>query len=293
MDADSGAGAAPLGAVRDGVEARLAAAGIADARIDAELLIGHVLGLGRGELQTAIILDREIGADDRVTLEPLVARRVLREPLQHILGTAPFRAMELFVGPGVFVPRPETEQVVQYAIDALRVLPDEAPIAIDLGTGSGAIALAMATEVPNARVFALEKMDAAHAWAARNFEKIGASNATLVHGDMAEAFTELHGTVAVLISNPPYIPARAIPRDIEVREYDPPTALFGGEDGLDLVRVISRRGLDLVRSGGTLILEHGELQGEAIRAILASDGWRTPATFPDFTLRDRVTTAVR
>ncbi len=291
--AESAATPSPLGLVRDQIEARLAAAGIADARIDAELLLGHVLEAGRGEIQSAIILDRTLTPEDAETLEPLVARRVLREPLQHILGTAPFRSMELLVGPGVFVPRPETEQVVQYAIDALRILPDVEPIAIDLGTGSGAIALAMATEVPNARVFALEKIPAAHAWAARNFEKIGAENATLTLGDMAEAFTELHGSVAVLISNPPYIPARAIPRDIEVREYDPPTALYGGEDGLDLVRTISRRGLDLVRPGGTLILEHGELQGEAIRAILAADGWRAPATFPDFTLRDRVTTAVR
>ncbi|UCR90149.1 peptide chain release factor N(5)-glutamine methyltransferase [Mycetocola spongiae] len=292
-DAGQPATPATLDALLRGAQSRLEAVGIPDARVDAELLLAHLEEMGRGELQAAIITGRAARQGTAEALDALLGRREAREPLQHILGSAPFRSLELLVGPGVFVPRPETELVVQYAIDALNLLPEEEPIAVDLGTGSGAIALAMATEVPRARVYALEKIPAAHAWAARNFAAIGAPNASLHLGDMAEAFPELDGRVAVLISNPPYVPARAIPRDPEVRLFDPPTALYGGEDGLDLVRALSARGLGLLRPGGTLIIEHGELQGEAIRGILTADGWGAAATFRDLTQRDRVTTALR
>ena len=134
----------------------LAAAGITDAEVDADLLIGHVLGQSRGEVQAGSILNRPISPVDAATIETLLVRRSKREPLQHITGRAPFRSLSLNVGPGVFVPRPETEQVAQFAIDALRSMPDPQPIGIDLGTGSGAIALALATEVPHARIFAIE-----------------------------------------------------------------------------------------------------------------------------------------
>jgi release factor glutamine methyltransferase len=162
---------------------------------------------------------------------------------------------------------------------------------VDLGTGSGAIAMAMATEVPHARVFAVELSDAAHAWAARN--TASAANLTLVHGDLATAFDELRGTAAVVISNPPYVPDAAIPRDPEVRLHDPAQALYGGPDGLDIVRVISRRAQELLHPGGLLVLEHGEMQGSDIRDILRADGWRAPATHQDLTRRDRATTALR
>ena len=269
----------------------LAAAGVPDPLVDAELLIGHVLGLGRGELQAAVVRGDEMADPDAERLASLADRRAAREPLQHLTGRAAFRHLELAVGPGVFVPRPETETVVQFAIDALLESASPEPTAIDLGTGSGAIALAMATEVPHARVHAVERSPEAFAWASRNVQ--GVENLTLVHGDLATAFDELQGTVDVVISNPPYVPDDAIPRDPEVRLHDPAQALYGGADGLDVVRVISRRAQELLHPGGLLVLEHGELQGAAIRGILTSDGWAAAATHQDLTRRDRATTALR
>lgn len=271
----------------------LTEAGIADAAVDADLLIGHVLGQSRGQVQAAGIRGQALSDTDAAAVFALAERRARREPLQHITGTAPFRALELQVGPGVFVPRPETEQVAQLAIDALHSMADPEPIGVDLGTGSGAIALALATEVPHARVYACENSAEAFPWTSRNFAATAAPNATLVFADLAEALPELNGTVAVVISNPPYIPADAIPRDPEVRLFDPAHALFGGHDGLDVVRQVSRTGLRLLRPGGVLVIEHGELQGAEIRALLAADGWRATATHRDYTTRDRATTALR
>lgn len=280
-----------LAAVVRAAAQRLADAGVTDPLVDAELLAGHVLDRRRGEVQAAVVRGDAIDEATAAALDALVGRRAGREPLQHITGTAPFRHLELAVGPGVFVPRPETETVVQYAIDALLNAAEPAPIGVDLGTGSGAIALAMATEVPHARIFAAELSEDAHAWASRNVA--GVANLTLVLSDLGDAFPELDGTASVVISNPPYVPDAAIPRDPEVRLFDPAMALYGGEDGLDVVRVLSSRALDLLRPGGLLVIEHGELQGEAIREILAADGWRAPATHRDLTLRDRATTALR
>jgi len=238
-------------------------------------------------------MDAAIDADDARRVRELAARRATREPLQHITGVAPFRSLELAVGPGVFVPRPETEQVVQFAIDALRAVPSAEPVGVDLGTGSGAIALAMATEVPHARVYAVEKSPEAFAWTRRNVESVGATNLQAVLGDLADALPELDGAVDVVISNPPYVPDDAIPRDPEVRLFDPAAALYGGADGLDVVRVISGVARRLLRPGGTLVLEHGELQGAQIRELLTADGWRAAATHRDLTTRDRATTALK
>ncbi|WP_282846947.1 peptide chain release factor N(5)-glutamine methyltransferase [Microbacterium oxydans] len=280
-----------LAAVVRAAAQRLTDVGVPDPLVDAELLAGHVLGRRRGEVQAAIVRGDRVDDADAVALDSVVARRAAREPLQHITGTAPFRHLELAVGPGVFVPRPETETVAQYAIDALVNSAEPAPIGIDLGTGSGAIALAMATEVPHARIFAAELSEDAHAWATRNVE--GVENLTLVLSDLRDAFPELDGTASVVISNPPYVPDAAVPRDPEVRLFDPAMALYGGEDGLDIVRVLSRRALGLLHPGGLLVIEHGELQGEAIREILTVDGWHAAATHRDLTLRDRATTALR
>lgn len=272
---------------------RLHAAGVPDAEVDAELLAGFVLDASRGAVQAAAVRGDDLDAEASTLLDQCIARRAAREPLQHITGLAPFRHLELRVGPGVFVPRPETEAVAQIAIDALRAAAGEAPIAVDLGTGSGAIALALATEVPHARVFAAEISDAAMVWTRQNFERWGGSHATLVQADLADAFGELHGSVSVVVSNPPYVPDDAIPRDPEVRLHDPALALYGGADGLDVVRAVSRTALRLAHPGGTVVIEHGEWQGAAIRELLSADGWRAAATHPDLTMRDRATTAIR
>jgi len=279
--------------LRDLAITRLTDAGVATPEADADLLIGHVLGLSRGEVQARAIAGAELRSDQLDELEPMLDRRIAREPLQHITGVSYFRSLALAVGPGVFVPRPETEQVAQYAIDALRAVATPEPIGVDLGAGSGAIAFSMATEVPHARVYAVEVSPDAFAWTMQNRERTGATNATLFLGDLASAFPALDGMVDVVISNPPYIPSDAIPRDLEVQLHDPAVALYGGADGLDVVRQVSITATRLLHSGGTLVLEHGELQGASIAALLKADGWTAVATHRDLLGRDRATTALR
>lgn len=287
------------------IEAMFAEAGIPPGP-DAELLLAHVMGENRGRVQALVVMGAAISDEDRASVWELATERARRVPLQHLTGTAAFRNIELQVGPGVFVPRPETEVVAQFAIDALAAVPlpeaasqgraHTGPIAVDLCTGSGAIALAIAHEVSEAHIWAIEKSPEAHAWASRNVARLGEDRVTLLLGDVADAremLAPLLGRVNVLISNPPYVPLGMVPRDPEVRDHDPALALFSGEDGLDLVRVISKVALDLVIPGGMLVLEHAEQQGAAIRALLSADGWRMPATHPDLTFRDRATTAVR
>ncbi len=271
----------------------LAAAHVPSPDADAELLIGHVLGLGRGQVQARVATDAAVYTDDALAVLELIERRAAREPLQHITGRAAFRSLDLAVGPGVFVPRPETELVAQVAIDALMAVASPEPVAVDLGTGSGAIALALATEVPHASVIAVENSPRAFIWTKQNARDIAAPNLRLVFADLADAVPELDGTVDVVVSNPPYIPLGAVPRDPEVRLHDPEHALYGGPDGLDVVRALSVRAAALLRPGGTLVLEHGELQGDAIRSLLTADGWRAPSTTRDLLGRDRATTATR
>ena len=288
----------PIAAALAEIRAALESAGIEDPAVDAELILGHVLGVSRGRVQALAVLGERLSVPQAERAAQLAEDRASRVPLQHLTGRAPFRAIELAVGPGVFVPRPETETVAQFAIDALQLAPTAEPIAVDLCTGSGAIALSLAHEVPSARVWALEKSRDAHAWATRNVAEWGDGRVELVQGDVAElaripAFAALAGRVHVLISNPPYVPADMVPRDPEVRDHDPELALYGGADGLDIVRVISREARALVMQGGLLVLEHAELQGAAIRALLAADGWRAAATHQDLSGRDRTTTALR
>jgi len=287
-----------ISALREHSIAVLSGAGIRNADVDAELLIGHVLGLSRGQVQAKAVTDAGLDPEQQLAVLEAVERRAAREPLQHITGRAPFRSLELAVGRGVFVPRPETESVAQVAIDALLAVASPAPRAIDLGTGSGAIAIALATEVPHAEVFAVENSPRAFTWARQNVRELAGDNLRLIFADLAELPAELDGspldgTFDVVVSNPPYIPLGAIPRDPEVRLHDPEVALYGGDDGLDVVRAISIRAAALLRPGGTLVLEHGELQGAAIRELLAADGWRAAATHRDLLGRDRTTTALR
>ena len=270
---------------------RFSDAGIETPKADAELLVGHVLELSRGEVQAQALIGSTINAAKLQELEPLAIRREAREPLQHITGIAYFRQLELHVGRGVFVPRPETESVAQLAIDALSAAQTPEPIAVDLGTGSGAIALAMAVEVPTARVFAVEKSTDAFPFTRKNFEKYEHTGARLVLGDLRDEFAELNGAVDVVASNPPYIPVDAIPRDPEVRDYDPNLALYGGADGMDVIHLVSATASRLLREGGYLVIEHADNQGEQVRQLLLADGWHEVQKHQDLTGRDRSVSA--
>jgi release factor glutamine methyltransferase len=272
---------------------RLTEAGIADADVEVELLIGHVIGLGRGAVQARLVTECYVPAADAAASAALLERRAAREPLQYITGSAAFRSLELAVGPGVFIPRPETEQVAQLAIDALRADAGAEPIGVDLGSGSGAIALAMATEVAHARIFAVESSAAAYRWTRRNVDALGGGAVRLVFGDLAEALPELDGRASVVISNPPYVPAGAIPHDPEVRGHDPAVALYAGADGLEVVCSVSAAGWRMLRPGGMLVIEHAEFQSDDVRRLLETDGWRAVAHHRDLSGRDRATTALR
>lgn len=267
-------------------------AGIESAKADAEILLGYVLGLSRGELLSRAITDGEISVADRHSFEQLAVRRAQREPLQHLTGRAAFRSLELLVGPGVFVPRFETETVVENAIAELRNLNVAEPIVVDLATGSGAIAISLAVEIPTAKVFAVELSEEALVYTRQNFANY-APEAVLVQGDLVQAFPELNGKVDLLISNPPYIPNEMIPIYPEVHLHDPKLALYGGVDGLDIVRKVDQRARDLVRPGGKLVIEHADMQGSQVRQILVDSGWQNVYTGKDLAGRDRMVIATR
>ena len=267
-------------------------AGIESFQADAEILLGFVLDMSRGELQVKAITGELLNEAEEIKFLELVAKRAERFPLQHLTGFAYFRQLELKVGPGVFVPRFETETVTQLAVDALKAVPSDNPIAVDLATGSGAIAISLAVEVPNAQVFAVELSEDALVYTKQNFAKY-APTATLVQGDLADAFPELNGQVDVLVSNPPYIPDDMIPIYPEVHLHDPSMALYGGADGLDLVRKVEASAKRLLRKGGALVIEHADMQGDAIRELILNLGWRQCSTHKDLSGRDRATTAIR
>jgi release factor glutamine methyltransferase len=227
-----------------------------------------------------------------------IARREAREPLQHITGHAYFRYLDLEVGPGVFVPRPETEVMTGWVIDRLREMDVTEPLVADLGTGSGAIALAIAQEVPRSRVHAVEVDPLARSWAQRNIERCAdvaphtAGRVTLHAEDFGSALRDLDGTVDLVVSNPPYIPwGAAVPP--EVGEYDPATALWGGTDGMDAVKVVEQAARRLLRGGGIVAVEHGAPQGAAVYWVFAEErGWRDTRNHRDLAGRDRFVTAV-
>lgn len=264
----------------------LADAGVPSPRVDAHLLAAHLMGEPVGRVKTMALL----GATAPAGFFELVAERALRVPLQHITGTAYFRRLELAVGPGAFIPRPETESVAQLAIDHALTL--SRPRVVDLGTGSGAIAAAIADEVPGADVYAVEYSPLAHAWADRNLSPRGV---TLILGDLRNALGEEDGTFDVVVSNPPYIPSEAVPREPEVAEHDPHIALYGGgRDGLDLPSAAALSAARLLVPGGYFVMEHAEVQAPAIAALLRSDPrWETVLTHQDLTGRDRSTSALR
>ena len=267
---------------------RLAAAGVASPDFDAAELLAHVLGTTRSRLP----LVESVTAEQSEAYAGLVARRAAREPLQHLTGTAAFRYVELAVGPGVFVPRPETELLAGWAVEQARAVADEgrAPVVVDLCTGSGAIALAVATEVPGAQVHAVELGDPAHAWATRN---LAGSGVDLRHGDMADAFGDLDGAVDVVVCNPPYIPLEAYESVApEARDHDPDLALFSGQDGLVALRVVEQVAARLLRASGVAGAEHADVQGEAAPAVFVATGrWSDVRDHPDLAGRSRFVTA--
>lgn len=263
---------------------RLADAGVPSPRFDAEELAAFVHSVKRGELHGVP------DADFDARYWEAVARREAREPLQHITGRAFFRYLELQVGPGVFVPRPETESVVGWAIDAVRAMDVVEPLIVDLCAGSGAIALALAQEVPRSRVHAVELDEGALRWARKNVE---GSRVVLHHADALTALPELDGQVDLVISNPPYIPLTeweyVAP---EARDHDPQLALFSGEDGLDVIRGLERTAHRLLRPGGVVVIEHADTQGGQVPWIFTEErGWADAADHPDLNKRPRFATA--
>lgn len=267
--------------------ATAALAQVPSPRVDAELLAAHLLYAGsRSRLHHAALMGERLTPDQVAEYEALVARRASREPLQHITGSAPFYRLELSVGPGVFVPRPETELLVE---EALKVLNARAKPAsgtdsatgtasatgalriVDLCTGSGAIAAAIKSELPNAQVFAVELSEEAIPYTRKNLEPLGVH---LVQGDALTALPELAGTFDAVLSNPPYIPPANVPADPEAALHDPDVALYGGgEDGMQMPSAIAARAFELLTPGGLFIMEHDDTQEEAVAELLASIGF--------------------
>jgi len=271
---------------------RLADAGVESPRVDAELLLAHALSVPRARLLT---LD-DVPDDGAARFGELLAQRADRVPLQHLTGRAPFRHLELAVGPGVFVPRPETEQLAGWVLE--RLAGRTAPVVVDLGSGSGALALSIAQEHPGARVVAVERDPGAIEWTRHNAAARVAAGDTPVEvlaGDMTdpELLRALEGTVDVVVSNPPYVPDGArVPR--EVADHDPPLALWGGPDGLDVVRGLLVTAARLLRSGGRLGIEHADAQGGSLPALVRAHGGFTDVEdHPDLAGRPRYTTACR
>lgn len=268
----------------------LADAGVASPAADARQLAAHLLGVDRGRLASLEL----VGAPAPAALEELVAERARRVPLQHLTGRAAFRGVEVRVGPGVFVPRPETETTAGLATQEAGRLAagGRRPVVVDLCTGSGAIALCVVTEVPGARVHAVELSELAHAWAAANLDGSGVE---LRLGDGATAFGELDAGVDVVVTNPPYIPPGALPVDPEVREHDPAQALYGGgRDGLKVPRRMVRAARRLLRPGGLLVIEHAEVQQEVLAGELRADrAWTQVTGHRDLSGRPRALVARR
>lgn len=244
----------------------LAASGVASPRTDAELLAAHLLGVERTKLMMVPLVDPPVVQ----ALHDLVRRRATRVPLQHLTGNASLGTVTLSVGPGVFVPRPETELLLEWGESILEGI--DKPVVVDLCTGSGALALAIANARPDAAVHAVEKDLAALSWARRNADQQAEAGDTpiqLYSGDVTDPmlFMELEGLVDLVLCNPPYVP-EGTPVPPEVRDHDPYDAVFGGRDGLDVVRHVVSCAARLLRPGGGVAIEHDDTHGGSVPALL-------------------------
>ena len=281
---------------------RLAASGIESARTDAELLLCHVLSVSRARLLTVDALTRE----QRMQFEGLLSKRMSRHPLQHLTGVAPFRYLTLEIGPGALVPRPETEVVVEAAIRYLKSLPAPTKV-LDLCSGAAPIAIALATEVPASVVIGIEKYADAQQWGRRNAAKYSpqiaeaGSSLDLVDGDVTslDVFAPYANAMDAVVSNPPYIPNGMVPRDPEVSLHDPKEALYGGADGMDIIRPMLDGAALALKDGGLLVIEHADAQGEAAResgvpaVVRAHPAFESVEDHNDLTARPRYTIARR
>ncbi|USR79712.1 peptide chain release factor N(5)-glutamine methyltransferase [Arcanobacterium pinnipediorum] len=257
---------------------RFSDAGLASPEVDARLLAQWIHG-SNPELSAQMTPGAQTKFDDATS------RRAQFEPLQHIIGLMWFRYLELRSKPGVFIVRPETEMVAQAGIDVLEGLKVAEPVVVDLCTGSGAIAIAIATEVPRAHVWAVELDPTAYQLARLNNENYG-SRVHMVQADAATALPQLRAAVDVVITNPPYVPqSLALPPEVL---RDPPAALFGGgDDGLEIPRILVKRAYELLKPGGVLIMEHGDDQGKALVDFAQDNGFIHGSTGRDLTGRDR------
>lgn len=265
--------------------ARLAAAGVASPRIDAELLAAHVAGVDRSRLMFLGDPDERF----EQAYEELVAARSRRIPLQHLIGTAPFGPLTLAVGPGVFIPRPETEALLEWA--CAQRLPSN-PLIVDLCTGSGALALALAAQWPDARVMAVENSPAALEFARRN---AAGTRVEILDADVTapDLLPELDDRLDLLVSNPPYIPEAAV-LEPEVAEHDPAQALFGGADGMSVIRPIVALAARWLRDGAPCAVEHDDTTSELSVQAFAHDGHFSEVTARrDLAGRPRFVTATR
>lgn len=273
---------------------RLATAGVPSPEADAELIAAHVLGISRGELVARVHRGDDAPQELAEAVEELVVLREQREPLQHLLGVAPFMSFEVAVGPGVFIPRPETESLAERAIHVAQTLGvgDGGTTIVDLCAGSGVLGICLAREVPWASVIAVEALDTAIPYLTQNVLCL-APDVSIRH-DTVESAREgfASGSVDVIVSNPPYVPLGEVPNEPEVSNFDPPEALFGGADGMQVVEQVVAFAQWTLRPGGVVMIEHANVQGETVRGLLDGAGFRLVATEQDLVGRDRFTHGV-
>jgi release factor glutamine methyltransferase len=273
---------------------RLRAAGVHSPGADAEFLAAHVLGIERSRLALVPMVSAEQVAE----FEKLIDRRAERIPRQHRTGLAAMGELDLEVGPGVFVPRPETELLFAWALGQLEGIGHEhVPVVVDLCTGSGALALAIAHARPDIDVHAVEIDPAAREWAQRNADRQAAEGdtpITLHAGDVTDPgiLSALNGRVDVVVSNPPYIPEGAA-LDPEVADHDPHLALFGGPDGLTVIRPMIATITRLLRPGGVAAIEHDDTNGSGVAALLVATSFEAVTEHPDLAGKPRFVTARR